>query len=183
MALATAMSPAEFLAFEREADVRHEFLDGIVTEMPGGSFAHSALKVALIILLGQQRKQTGFCITDSDMRVRIPGDGYVYPDATLVREPKLEDKARDVLMNPVTVFEVLSPSTETRDRTAKLDAYTSIPSVQEYVLISSTEMRIEVFRRDDDVWLFSVYRDGDTATLGDGQISLPLVDLYHEVPL
>ncbi|RYG44487.1 Uma2 family endonuclease [bacterium] len=183
MALAAAISPAEFLAQERRAEMKHELLGGVVTEMPAGSFAHSALKVALIVMLSAQKRQAGFRVLDSDVRVRIPGDGYVYPDATLVVDAQLEDSEKDVLLNPVAIFEVLSPSTESRDRKDKFDAYTTVPSVREYVLISSTERPIEVFRRDRDVWLYSVYRDGDTALVGDGRIGLPLTDLYDEVPL
>ncbi|CAN5608084.1 Uma2 family endonuclease [soil metagenome] len=181
MALAATMSPAEFLAREREAETRHELLKGTVMEMPGGSANHSTIKINMVSIFRNQARPKGFSVFNSDLRVRIPDDGYVYPDASLSRNPAFEDAQTDVLLNPFLVVEVLSPSTERHDRKAKFDAYSLIPTLEEYVLVSSDERRVEVFRRWDELWLYTAYRESESVPLTDGQIRFDFDELYEGV--
>src|SRR3954467_12784536 len=108
----------QYLDLERHFEIRHEFLDGTVYAMSGGSPAHSAICFNLATTLGVQLRGTPCKGFSSDMKVRA-GDAslYAYPDLTVVcGEPILHDEHGDVLLNPVVIFEVLSRSTEAYDR-------------------------------------------------------------------
>jgi Uma2 family endonuclease len=121
----------------------------------------------------------------SEMRIRVATDGlYTYSDVVVVcGEPKLADNPRDTLLNPALIVEVLSPSTEAHDRGFKFAQYRTIDSLQEYVLVSQSEARVEVFRRQqDNSWLM-------TETLGleatcefrSVECVIPMAEIYDKV--
>ncbi len=145
------MTRAEYIAFERASDVRHEFLDGLVHAMAGGTPEHAALSAALGSELRTALAGRPCRVYGSDLRVRVLATGLsTYPDATVVCG-RLETDADDgdACVNPVVVVEVLSESTEASDRGAKAAHYRRMPSVREYVFVSQRERLIEVFRRND----------------------------------
>jgi Uma2 family endonuclease len=152
----TALSSAEFLAWERQQPVRHEFFRGEAFAMAGGSLRHNALSARVIAALQSALPAT--CrVFSSDQRVGLArGERYVYPDVTVVcGAVTVEPGASDVLTNPTTVVEVLSTSTEQYDRGLKWEGYQRIPSLVDYVLISQSEPRIERFERTaDGGWLY-----------------------------
>jgi len=145
------MSHAEYVAAEQRSAVRHEFLDGEVFAMAGGTPAHAALAAALIQHLGNALGGKPCRVYSSDLRVRIRETGLTtYPDLSVVCG-KLEVDVEDpnAVVNPVLLVEVLSESSEAYDRGAKAAHYRRIPSLQEYVLVSQLEPAIEVFRRNE----------------------------------
>ena len=168
----------QYLARERDPKtrVRGELLYGEVSMMAGGSNLHANLPTQLFGLAYGSLQGSDCEAFSSDMKVRIPGAGYLYPDASFACDPIFE--ASDVLLNPLTVVEVLSPTTERRDRTDKFDAYGLIPSLREIVLVATEERRVEVYRRDGDEWRLRISGPGDTARLLDGRVELPLDRLY-----
>jgi Uma2 family endonuclease len=176
---------AEYLAFERASDVRHEYVDGIVYDMSGGSVAHAMighnLGGALYGLLkgGPCR---GF---SADLRVHnVETGAYAYPDLTIVcGELRLLDEHRDTLLNPTVVVEVLSPSTEAYDRSRKFAHYRRIPSLRDYILVSQEAPIIEVFsRREGDTWLYTPYEGLDaSAEVPSIGCSVPLAEVYAGV--
>jgi Uma2 family endonuclease len=155
------MSAADYLAFERKAEERHEFSYGRVYAMAGESLNHSTVcfNVAGRIfaqLIGKSCR--GF---SPNMKICVSETGrYYYPDLSIAcGEPVFHDDYKDVLMNPVVVIEVLSPSTEKRDRSTKLLDYQSIPSLQDYLLISQDKPVIEHYSRQaDGRWLYQATR-------------------------
>src|SRR5437588_10225707 len=119
------LTPEEYLALERKAQVRSEYLDGDMVAMSGGSREHNLIVGNIVGELSLQLKGHPYEVYPSDMRVKVSATGlYTYPDIMIVYgEPHLEDQRRDTLLNPVVIFEVLSESTESYDRGAKFAHY------------------------------------------------------------
>lgn len=171
---------AEYLALEEESTVRHEYLDGEIYAMAGGSPDHAALAAAIIAALGS-RLPPGCRIFTSDLRLRITATGLsTYPDAAVVCGPT-ERAADDSLavVNPVLVVEVTSPSTEDYDRGEKLRHYKSLPSVQEVVIASHRELRLNVHRRGEDGWIEQVAGPAEHLTLESLARDLSVDEVYR----
>jgi Uma2 family endonuclease len=158
---------AEYLALEDESPIRHEYLDGEIYAMAGGSPDHAALAAAVIGLLGTQLPPGCRAFT-SDLRVRVPDTGLsTYPDAAVICGRTL--RAADdplAVVNPVVLVEVTSPSTEDYDRGEKLRHYKHLPSLREVLVVSHREPRLTVHRRDEDGrWTAIEATAGHEATL------------------
>ncbi len=126
------ITPAEYLLAERAALEKHEYFDGQVLAMSGASMDHNRITTTLVGSIRQFLQGKSCEIFPSDMRVSTPEhDAYMYPDASIVcGEPQLEDDVFDTLLNPVVIFEILSPSTRSIDKGRKLFFYQRIPSLQ-----------------------------------------------------
>jgi Uma2 family endonuclease len=183
-AVRTGVSPEEYLAFERSSEMRHEYADGEIFAMSGGTAEHSLVAGNVIRELGNAVGDRGCRVFTSDMRIKIAARShYVYPDASVVCErPVFEDEKRDTLLNPLLVIEVLSESSEAYDRGDKFRQYQTIPSVREYVLLSQTEPWIEVFTRQaDGGWLLRSYGPGERAALASLACELDVDRTYTNV--
>jgi Uma2 family endonuclease len=181
-ALKIRMSPGEYLAFERASEERHEYADGEIFAMSGGTIQHAAIAGNIIRDLGIALRGRGCRVLTSDMRIHIPATGrYVYPDAAVVcGQAKLQDEHSDTLLNPRLIVEVLSDSSEAYDRGDKFDQYRTIESLRTYVIASQKGPRIEVFsRQSGDSWLLRVYGPGQRAALQDLEVFLD-VDLVYK---
>lgn len=175
---------ADYLAVERDSEIKHEFDAGDILAMSGGTARHSALAVKIATALETTRRP-GCTVFQSDMRVRIAATGRAtYPDASMVCGPleyDSEDAAHTTITNPVLLVEVLSVTTEKGDRGNKWLHYQRIPSLQEYVLVSQ-DPRIEVFRRTSTgTWEYSEVHEGSVA-LTSGP-TLDLATLYADLPV
>ncbi len=175
------MSYAEFLAREGASEPRHEFLDGQVFAMAGGSPEHGALAAAVIGELRSALRGTPCRVFSSDVRVRIEATGLsTYPDASVVCG-QLETAAldKDAITNPILLVEVLSDSTEAYDRGAKAAHYRRIPSLREYVLVDQKEPRVEIYRRNEQgrFELFEVTL-GQPLELGSVGVTLDVRAIY-----
>jgi Uma2 family endonuclease len=152
------LTPEQYLELERAAETRHEYYNGEVFAMAGGSLRHAVVSQNFARELGNALKQRPCLVMSSDVRIRVAVDGlYTYPDVVVVCDPpKFVDNRSDTLLNPTLLVEVLSPSTEAHDRGFKFAQYRTIEGLQEYVLVSQAEARVEVFRRQEDGnWLMS----------------------------
>jgi len=166
-ALAKPRVPApDYLAFEREADQRHELIDGEIVDMSGGTFAHSVISLNLGAELRAALRARPCTVCSPDLRVKA-ADLYSYADVTVVCDsPIFDDRHRDTLLNPKALFEVLSDSTEAYDRGAKFAAYRLIPSLEEYVLVSQKAVAVEHFHRQPDgAWLLRTLGPGERLVL------------------
>jgi Uma2 family endonuclease len=146
------VSPGEYLRRERQAEGRSEYHAGQVFAMAGASRRHNRIVTNLSAALSVQLQSRPCNNYASDMRVRIGNaERYVYPDivATCGRE-EFEDDWQDVLLNPLLIIEVLSPSTEAYDRGDKFRHYQTIASLREYVLVSQDRRCFEVYRKQPD---------------------------------
>ena len=178
------MTIAEYLDFEEAAETRHEYDDGDIVDMSGGSYESSTIENNLAGELRNRLRGNPCRPHGTNLKVRISrARKYRYPDALIVCEPVQfdpDDRRKHSILNPRAVFEILSPSTEKRDRTTKFDDYRSIDGFEEYVLISQTTLRAESYYRGlDGTWQFDV-QVGLEATLRVKSvgIDLPLGELY-----
>src|SRR5262249_3429521 len=152
----------EYLALERKAEIKSEYLDGEMFAMSGVTLEHSSIVVNLITELNNQFIDRPCQVHGPDLRVKVSSTGlYTYPDlVAFCEKPLFEDEHFDTLLNPQVIIEVLSNSTEAYDRGKKFAHYRTVRSLQEYVLVSQTECRIERFaRRDDGVWDYTECTD------------------------
>jgi Uma2 family endonuclease len=183
----TYLTPEEYLAIERKAESKSEYINGEIVSMTGASREHNLIVVNIAGELGQQLRECTCEMYTSSMRVRVPlALVYIYPDAAVVcDEPKFEDDYLDTLLNPTLIIEVLSESTEGYDRGKKFGFYRTIPSLAEYLLIAQDEQRIEQYtKQPDGRWLLSEYHSTeDVAELASIQCQLALTEVYDKVVL
>jgi Uma2 family endonuclease len=170
---------AEYLALEDSSNVKHEFLDGQIYALAGGTPEHAALAASVIGLLFAGLRG-GRCRTyDADLRVRTPTGLSTYPDVTVVCGPTERDRGDgQAVTNPTLIVEVLSRSTEEYDRGDKFEHYRSMPSLEQYVLVSHRERRLEIWTRTADGWTSASAGEGDVAPLASIGTSLAVHDIY-----
>ncbi len=181
----TRMTPEEYLEAERKAEFKSEYYDGFVFAMAGTSPMHSTIVFNLAGELRQALKGRKCFAAVADTRVRIPaGTLYTYPDIVVTcSEAQFADDQKDTLVNPAIIIEVLSQSTELRDRSSKFAQYRTIDSLREYVLVSQTSARVERYeRREDGKWLLSDYAGlADVCKFESLDCEVPLADIYENV--
>lgn len=178
-------TPQEYLALERVAEFKSEYLRGEIFAMSGATRQHSLTASNLIREAGGQLRDKPCEVHGSDLRVKVSPTGlYTYPDVTIAcGELQFDDQFRDTLLNPKVIFEVLSDSTEAYDRGKKFDHYRQIPSLTEYVLVSQTEPLIERYvRQSDGSWRLTVLRGLEAVLeLETVPCRLKLADVYFKV--
>lgn len=179
------LTPEEYLELERAAEFRHEYFNGRMYAMPGGSYRHAVIIANLTGELHSALKKGPCTVASSDLRLRVAEDGlYTYPDVSVVcGKPKFADRRTDTVLNPVLLIEVLSPATEFLDREFKAAQYRSLESLQEYALVSQTEPRVEIFRRQDGGhWLLSEFAGIEAAARFDSvDANVPLKEIYDKI--
>jgi Uma2 family endonuclease len=154
------LTPEQYLEIERAAEFKSDYYNGRMYAMAGGTHMHALIIFNLGRRLGNALEKRRCLVTASDVRMRVaPGGLYTYPDLVVVcGEPSYLDNRRDTLLNPRLIVEVLSPSTEAYDRGFKSAQYRALESFEEYALVSQTEPRVEVFRRQPGgQWLLSEF--------------------------
>jgi Uma2 family endonuclease len=181
------MTLEEYFRFEYTALEKHEYRNGHIIAMSGGTYEHSLIIANTIGVLHQQLKGKPCRVADSNLRVRITKTVlYSYPDALVIcGDPQFDplDSARTTITNPKVVVEVLSPSSESYDRAEKFVQYLRLESLQEYVLISQQTAHVEVYlRQDEGAWQFLYFEGRDaTAKLQSIGVNLPLSEIYAGV--
>jgi Uma2 family endonuclease len=160
------MTAEEYLEWESKQEIRHEYVDGEIVAMTGGTIPHNDIALNFYTVLRPHLRQRGCRVNVSDVKVQAnQNNRYFYPD--LVVTCDREDlKSRNFIQHPKVIIEVLSPGTANYDRTKKLKYYRQIPSLQEYVLVDSEEISVEVYQRGEGkMWHYYEYEDGDTIAL------------------
>lgn len=182
----------EYLAHEREAGYKSEYIAGQVVAMSGVSREHSLINTNLLRVLSSLLLDRPCEVHASDLRVKVGAKVstkvsarslYTYPDIAVVcGDAQFEDDQVDTLLNPTLLVEVLSPSTEAYDRGAKFGYYRQLPSLQEYLLVSQDEMLVENFVREDSGWLLTETRDPDAIVrLPSINCEIPLSEIYRKI--
>ena len=178
---------AEYLAMERASPTKHEYFDGEIFAMAGGSAGHSVITGNIAGELRQRLKSHPCRVYSSDMRIACPSGLRTYPDVSVgCGEPRFEDQRQDTLLNPQIIIEVLSPSTEKYDRGRKWANYQSIPSLREYVLVLQDSMRVEHYSREAgaDEWILRTATDRDASVLFPSLgCEVPMTEIYAKVEL
>jgi Uma2 family endonuclease len=178
------LSPKEYLSIERTAEYKSEYSDGEMYAMSGASREHNLITLNIGSELRSQLRGRDCETYTSDMRVRIsPPRRYLYPDVVVTcSEAEFEDDAVDTLINPILTIKVLSPSTETYDRSTKMGWYRRIESLQEYVLVSQDTAHVERLTKLQDSWILTDI-DGLDSTLPLASIGceLSLANIYERI--
>lgn len=153
----TTYTPEEYLALERKAEFKSEYINGEIYAMSGASKEHNYIAGSLYGEIRQQFKGRACDVFVSDMRVKVSATGmYTYPDViALCGRAVFDDVQVDTLTNPTVIIEVLSPSTEAYDRGDKFAHYLRLPSIQEYVLVAQDKVRVEHYVRRGEEWVYT----------------------------
>jgi Uma2 family endonuclease len=178
------ISPDEYLALERAAETKSDYVNGEIFAMAGASVQHVQIVLNVIDVLRSALRGRPCRVLGSDLRLKVSSTGlYTYPDAFVVcGELQLEDNRRDTVLNPVVIIEVLSPSTEAYDRGEKFAHYRRLESLREYVLISQDRYRVERYVRCDGDWTLREFSGPDARVhLESIGCDLPMADLYELV--
>ncbi|MFL6214857.1 MAG: Uma2 family endonuclease [Blastocatellia bacterium] len=175
------LTEKEYLENERHSDVRHEYLGGLIYAMAGASATHNLIALTLATRLRGQVRGKGCQVFISDMKLKIAAtDTFYYPDVMMTCSPA--DNADYFRTSPVLIIEVASPTTAVTDRREKLLAYQGIASLREYVIVSQTEMSIQLYRRDPNGhwWLATLGAD-DAFELDSVGLQLSVREIYEDV--
>ena len=184
VAVDTYITPEEYLAAERRAKIKSEYIHGEVFAMSGASNAHNLITLDIATELNIQLRRRGCLVYSNDMRVRTkPTGSYFYPDVVVVCDkPRFEDNVFDTLLNPILIVEVLSPSTDAYDRGEKFAHYQELVSLREYVLVSQDRMRVEHHRLIETQWVGKTFEaPKDVLKFNSIECDLPLQDIYTRV--
>jgi len=173
-------SYAEYLARERETGLRHEFLDGQVFAMTGGSPEHARLIAEVTFALRGAIDAARCRVFSADLRVRVPSTGLAtYPDVAVVCGPvEVDPNDAHAVTNPTLVVEVLSPSTEAYDRGEKWAHYRRIEALRAYVLVSPLAERLEAYLRVPQGFVHVVAERGESLALDDLGVELVTDELF-----
>ena len=185
LAAQTMRTPEEYIALERKATLKSEYLNGEILAMSGASLAHTLITLDIATELNIQLRNHKCKVITSDMRVKTERtSAYFYPDVVVFcGEPQFEDNVFDTLLNPTLVMEVLSPSTEAYDRGEKFAHYQEITSLREYILVSQNRVRVEHYRLVKTQWVQTEFQRPEAVlplvAIG---CELRLQDIYRRVP-
>ena len=175
------MSAAEYLDWEPTQEERHEYWDGEVVAMSGGTRNHNRISGNFFKLLDDALLNRDCDVYIADVKVQVePGRKYFYPDVVVTCDERDDDA--QIVQFPCLIIEVLSPSMEAIDRGAKFERYRQFRSLQEYVLVQVDRPKVEVFRRNNlDRWVLSEYDLEDTLLLESIEVEITISNLYRQV--
>ncbi len=173
----------DYLILDRNSkNARYEYLDGELRVFAGGNNYHSAIIANLTGILGRWLENSPCWVFNTDIRLQISESRYVHPDVTVSCDER-DQELDDMIHYPCLVIEVLSPTTEASDRGEKLFYYQECPTIQEYVLVDSQSIRIEVYHREEDGWKHHTDGPESTVTLEGLGIQFPINAVYRGMKL
>ena len=173
---------ADYFATNRESDTKLEYYHGQIFAMAGASPAHNAIAVNLMSRLHTALQTRPCQVYNSDQQVTSLTGGYFYPDVSVACEPRFEGERNEILVNPVLLVEVLSDSTEARDRGLKFLQYRSIPSLKEVLFVAQDRRCVERYTRRSGDWVLTTFGPEDhSVELTSLQLSLQLDEVYLKV--
>ena len=178
------MTEQEYLERERAAEFRSDYYAGYVYNMAGASWIHATVIQNVSWLLHTALKGRNCSVRTTDVRVRVSGDLYTYPDVLMVcGKPQFHDNRTDTITNPVLIVEVLSQSTEAYDRGAKAIQYRTMESLRELVFVAQVEPRVEIYRKGSaSEWVLSEAAGLEsTCRFESVDCELPLAGIYDQV--
>ncbi|MBE9202696.1 Uma2 family endonuclease [Synechocystis salina LEGE 06099] len=176
------LTPTEYFAWEEQQLHRHEYMNGEVYAMSGGTRNHSRIALKFGALLDNHLSNGSCQVLNSDCRVKIiETNDYTYPDVSVSCDPR--DKTTDQYITyPCIIVEVLSDSTEAYDRGNKFFRYRQNPQLQDYVLVSSQNIAIDLYRKNEaGRWEIITYRMGDIVELQSINLSFPIEQVYRGI--
>jgi Uma2 family endonuclease len=178
------LTPEEYFAWEETQLDKHEYIDGQTYAMSGGSVNHSRIAVRLTTLLSNHLDSSTCETGNSDLRVNIAKtSNYTYPDASVTCDDR-DKTTSQYITYPCLIVEVLSASTEAYDRGGKFRLYRQNPVLQDYLLVSSTNIEIDLYHKNETgEWVIINYKEGDTVELKSINLTLPIEQIYRGLVL
>ena len=177
-------TPEEYFAWEEKQLEKHELINGQVYAMSSGSVNHSRIAIRFTTIVDTHLDASS-CITgNSDLRINIVGtNNYIYPDVSVTCDDR-DKTTTQYITYPSLIVEVLSPSTESYDRSGKFRLYRKNPNLQDYLLVSSTSIEMDLYHKNDaGEWLIINYQEGDTVELKSINLSFPIEQVYRGLEL
>lgn len=175
----------QYLQLERASEQKHEYYDGEIFALAGSSENHNLIAAHILGILYEQAWKRSCKVYPSDMRVKIAKTKlYTYPDISIVCGTALfDDDVTDTLLNPMVIFEILSPSTEQYDRGKKFEQYRTITTLQGYILVSQDKHLVEQYtRQSDTMWLLTIHDTSESQVeLRSVGCTLVLADIYEGI--
>ncbi len=175
---------SDFLIWDESQTIRHEYFHGEVFAMAGGTDNHATVILNIAIAIRQHLKGTSCRVLTQDVKLQVEkANSYFYPDLFVTCSDK-DAKERLIKSEPKLVVEVLSPSTTAFDRGYKFNAYRSMPTLQEYVLVDPEAQTAEVYRRsENEEWILRAFSVGQGLMLHSLDLSISAADLFADVEL
>jgi Uma2 family endonuclease len=176
------LTPEEYFTWEEQQEEKHEYFDGEVYAMTGGTLNHSEIGAIFTTLLRNHLQDSGCRVFSSDARIKIHrSEKYVYPDVSVTCDDRDRDNTQ-YIAHPCLIVEVLSPSTEAYDRGKKFKLYRQSPSLIEYVLVNADEIEIDIFRKNDrGRWEQISYIAGDLVELESIDLKFQIDRVYRGI--
>jgi Uma2 family endonuclease len=183
-------TPAEYLEWEEQQEFRHEYVDGEVYAMTGGTVNHGEIAANMINILRNHLRGSGCRVLTSDVKIQtLESNSYCYPDVSVTCDDR-DRRATKFISYPCLIVEVLSPTTEAYDRGDKFALYRRSTTLQDYVLVSTNAMRVDLYQRNDALsetrsergrWEILSYDAGDTIELPSVNLSVPVDRVYEDI--
>ena len=175
------MTVEEYFQLEEDdPETRYEYVDGHVYAMAGGTANHDTIKSNIQRILWSLLRGGKCRVYSSDMKVYISETGYFHPDVIVTCDP--HDRGRvQAIQSPRLVVEVLSPTTELTDRTWKLKNYRAHPTIEEYVLADSQSLKIEIYHKENNKWIYDAFENNDEISLSSLGVHFSLAEAYIDV--
>ena len=181
------LTPEQYLERERKAEYRSEYFDGKLFAKTGSSENHNLIVGNIAAGIHRQFRKRNCEVYAIDMRLKVSEiSSYFYPDIVAVcGKPEFEDNEEDILLNPIVIIEVLSPSTENYDRGTKFEHYQTISSLSDYILVAQDKIHVEHYvRQSDRSWLFSGYKSAkDKFQIDSIGCEVSVAEIYEKVEM
>lgn len=178
------LTPEEYFAWEETQLEKHEYIDGRVYAMSGGSKNHSLISVRFITLFANHLEGSSCETGNSDLKINIAQTNkYTYPDVSVTCDER-DKTTTQYVTYPCLIVEVLSDSTEAYDRGDKFRMYQNNPVLQDYLLVNATRIEMDLYHKNENGdWLIFTYQKGDTITLKSINLSFPIEQVYRGLSL
>ncbi|BBC22756.1 Uma2 family endonuclease [Pseudanabaena sp. ABRG5-3] len=177
-------TPQEYFAWEEKQLHKHEYIEGEVYAMSGGSRNHSLIAVRFTTLLSNHLDGSACEVGNSDLRIKIAkSEKYTYPDVSVTCDDR-DKTTTQYITYPSLIVEVLSPSTEAYDRGGKFRLYRNNPALIDYLLVSSTSIEIDLYhKKDNGEWIIINYKEGDMIELKSINLTFAIAQIYRGLTL
>jgi Uma2 family endonuclease len=178
------LTPEEYFAWEEKQLEKHELIDGQAYAMSGGTVNHSRIAIKFTTLFSNYLDKRNYETGNSDLRINIVGTSkYTYPDVSVTCDDR-DKTTPQFITYPCLIVEVLSASIESYDRGGKFRLYRKNPVLQDYLLVSSTCIEMDLYRKNQDVdWTIINYREGDIVELNSINLRMPIEQVYRGLTL
>jgi len=178
------LTPKEYFAWEEKQLEKHKYIEGEVYAMSGSSVNHGRIAIRFTSVFDSHLEGSSCIIGNSDIKVKIvKTENYTYPDVSVTCDDR-DKTTTQYITYPSLIIEVLSPSTEAYDRGGKFRLYSHNPVLQDYLLVSSTSIEIDLYhKKDNGEWIIINYKEGDMIELKSINLTFAIAQIYQGITL